>query len=481
MHDEVLRDAHPGKERAEHHAHGSPHRPDLRSYSNAGSAQAHRFDAAPAIENAAASSSVSAERDTSSATLDSPAAGGVSPSGWRLLPLLRRAAAVGMVGLALWWLVVPLMFPVSSEAVVNAAVVQVRAPMDGITEELRLRVGDAVHAGEPVVRLVNPHVEAVHLSKLRTQYAEVCARHARLVSELREVEAAEETCRNAAQTYRDGRITILKACVRETSAAIEAAKYQHANAESQTRRTKVLATQNAISTAEREISSENELVAQKRIEQLEANLTGKRTELEATGKGVFLQSETPYCVQRAQELALRIPLLRASLREAEELRAALTPELAREQERVGSRSEATAASPVSGIVWNCQGNLGQVVKQNESIYHIADSGEIFVEALLHQRHLASVEPGSEATILLAGGKVYSGHVRAVRTATGDSKSIYAIKLASDDMKQVSVLIDFDSPGVTPELIGRHARVIVTPADPGASQRAVAWAFSWMGR
>src|SRR5258708_7655451 len=55
---------------------------------------------------------------------------GTPTSGWRLAPLLRRSFAVGLVGLALWWLVMPMVFPVSSEAVVNAGLVQVRAPME---------------------------------------------------------------------------------------------------------------------------------------------------------------------------------------------------------------------------------------------------------------------------------------------------------------------------------------------------------------
>ena len=117
----------------------------------------------------------------------------------------------------------------------------------------------------------------------------------------------------------------------------------------------------------------------------------------------------------ADELGLKVLQLRANLREADDLLATLRQELAREQQRVTMLSAATATSPVAGLVWSCHGNIGQVVKANETVYHIADSSTIFVEALVHQHHLASIAPGSEATILLTGGKVCKGRVRAVRT------------------------------------------------------------------
>src|SRR5260370_17086476 len=247
----------------------------------------------------------------------------------------------------------PLVFAVAREAVVNAGLVQVRAPMEGVIAELRLRVGDAVSAEDPLVRLVNPVVDTAQLSKLKTHHAEVCARQKRLASELMEVEAAEKAYRKTANIYRDGRTTMLKASVRETSAMIEAAKGQHARAVTQARRTNVLFEKNATATADVEFDKEGEWIARKRIEQLDANLTRTKTELEATGQGVFLQTETPYCVQRAQELALNIPLLRALLSETEELCAALTPELAREQQRVEALWETTPAPPASGIVSRC--------------------------------------------------------------------------------------------------------------------------------
>lgn len=404
------------------------------------------------------------------------------PRDWlRLGALLRRTIAIVLVLIAVWWLVVPLLFPITSDAVVNARLVQVRAPIDGVTEELCRQMGESVGTGEPLLRLVNARVDVAHLSILKTRRAEVQARRDRLASELDAVERSEADARQTAAEHRDGRVAMLAAAIEEIRPQIEAAHAQQANMTNQFRRTKALVEKNASTSSDLDTARENDVVAQKRIAQLSASLTRTRTELDAARKGVYLLNETPYCQQRALELALKVPQLRASLREAEDLLATLRDELAREEQRVASLSAATASSPVAGLVWTCAGNHGQVVKANETVYYIADSRTIFVEALLHQRHLASIAPGDEATILLTGGTVCTGRVRTARPpGPADIDSSCALKLAGD-VKQVRVLIDLEPGAASAELIGRHARVLVVPQNACLVSRMVAQIFAWTGR
>ena len=54
-----------------------------------------------------------------------------------------------MAAAAFWWLAVPFFFPVTSQAVVNARMVQVRTPIDGETAEILHEIGDSVEAGDP--------------------------------------------------------------------------------------------------------------------------------------------------------------------------------------------------------------------------------------------------------------------------------------------------------------------------------------------
>ena len=106
---------------------------------------------------------------------------------------------------------------------------------------------------------------------------------------------------------------------------------------------------------------------------------------------------------------------------------------------------------------------------------------MFIEALLHQRHLSSVIPGSRATILLTGGKTLQGRVCAVRTpGPSEAETSFALKLASHDLKQVRVIIALEPGDADACLIGRHAKVLITDEHPGVLQRGVAWLFTVLG-
>ncbi len=121
------------------------------------------------------------------------------------------------------------------------------------------------------------------------------------------------------------------------------------------------------------------------------------------------------------------------------------------------------------------------MKLNETVYHIADHRSIFVEVLLHQRHLASIAPGDEATVLVTGGAVCRGRVRTARTpGPADIDNGNALKLAGD-MQQVRVVIDLEPGAAGADLVGRHARVLITPHNAGVPSRLVAALFAWTGR
>ena len=105
-----------------------------------------------------------------------------------------------------------------------------------------------------------------------------------------------------------------------------------------------------------------------------------------------------------------------------------------------------------------------------------------MEALFHQRYLASsIAPGAQATIKLTSGKTLQGKVRAIRTlGAADTESAFALHVASDDLKQVRVLIELPPEFKDASLIGRHVRVLITDEDPGPFQQTISWLFTRLG-
>ncbi len=397
--------------------------------------------------------------------------------GW----LLRRFIAFGLLFVTLGWLTIMMVFPVTNHALVNAHVVQVRAPIDGVADELRANLGDPVSVDEPLFRLGNPLADTSRLDALVTRQAELTARKRRLTQEINEYSRAEMVCRENCEIFKEGRLELLKALALEGNASRLMAEYQLESSRKQLERIQRLAKQNTVAAGDLDIGKADESVARKRVEREQASLLKTDTELKALSKGIFLQLETPYLFQRSDELRSKITLARANLKETDELLQATTREMEREQNRVQHLSKTTANSPVKGIVWTRSSNTGQRVKQNELMYEIADTSTIFVEAYVHQRHLKSVAVGSRATILLTGGQAHDGRVRAIRTpGLADSECSAALRLPNADLKQVRVIVGFDSRDVDPNLIGRHARVLLHDEHPTFLQRNLSWLFCLIG-
>ena len=389
----------------------------------------------------------------------------------------RRVVGVSLVSAALWWLVLPLVFPVTSEAVVNARTVQVRAPIDGTASDLTFDVGDPVAPGQPMARLVNRHLDTSGLTGLTARQAELVTRRERLEKEMAEVVRNGAVCRAEAEKYRDAVVANLAASLKETESKARSGKVEHETAARRLDRVKRGGA--GLSDTELDAARESESVCRIRLDTDQATLAKARAELDAARQGLFLQKDSPHFQQRADELALRVPTLKSALKEAADLLAGVESEIARERGRTERLAQATAEAPVGGTVWVRQGNRGQGVKQNEVLYEIADGNTVFVEAVVHQGYLGSVRAGTPAVVNVTGGPSLSGRVRAVRSGrAGDNEPTFAFGASDHDPKKLRVVIDLD-PGVTDPaaLIGRHVRVLVADREAGPCHQAVVWLFS----
>ena len=409
------------------------------------------------------------------------AAGGGKPSRplrQRIGAAVRRTVGVGLLAAALWWLVLPLIFPVTSDAVVNARTVQVRAPIDGTVSELAFDVGDPLVAGRPMARLDNRHLDTSGLTALTARRDELVTRRERLDKELDEAVRAEATCRGEADRHREAVVVNLEATLKELTSKARAGQVQHGSAVRRLDRTK-LVSGGVMTATELDSAAESESITRIQTDVDEAAVAKCRAELKAAAAGIFLQKDTPHFQQRADELAMKVPQLRAAAKEAADLLARVEEEIGRERDRTERLSRATAVAPVAGTVWVRQGNHGQGVKQNEVLYEIADGGTVFVEAVVHQRFLGAVTPGTPAVVNVTGGPSLVGRVHAVRTGRpGDNEPTFAFGVADPDPKKLRVMIAFDPGVLDPSaLIGRHVRVLVADPAAGPCQCAVSWLFS----
>ena len=406
----------------------------------------------------------------------SPARKGFVPWG-----LVRGCLAIAVFTLLLWWLLVPLAFPVTSRAVVNARTAQIRSPIDGMNVELAGEAGDEVVEGQPLLRVANPLVDASHLSELKGRVRGLEAQRARVLCESREAAAAAPALRDTVKRYQQAVLASLESSVQEAKARVSATRIGMEAARSRHVRLARLAKSRVAVDAEVDDVQEAIAKASKDLDKEQAALDRLSNELAAAKKGVFLQHEASYARKRADEADEKIAATTNALKELEAKLASARVQLATEEKRIAGLKDVEVASPVAGTIWRRLGNPGQIVKKNEVVFEVADQGTVFVEALFHQRSLGSVSPGARATVKLTSGQRLAGTVRAVRTlGEGDAEAAYAIRLNSSDMKQVRVLIALDPDCRDASLIGRHVRVLITGQNPTWLEQSVAWLFGRVG-
>ena len=398
-------------------------------------------------------------------------------AGPNLARMVRRSAAIAIVLAALWWLAFPAFYAVSNHAVLNVRTAQIRAPIDGIAYKLHHDIGDHIATNTLLADLVGQDVTKSHLAALQTRRSEITAKIKRLTFVLKELKPAAASSQARQLSYRDALVANLEAAIQEAQAKLELAKISYDVSLKRLERMEILRKRSSVSLNEYDDATEHTHQTKQRIAVEEFNLTKFSASLRAAREDAYV-TETPYFHQRAEELTLRVPELEAELTELNELIVAVDLEMAQEKRRVDQQRTATVKSPMAGVVWTRHGNPGQMVKQNEVLYDIAADSTIFVEAFLHQRHLASVGPGCRATINLTGGRSLCGKVRAVRTiGPVDNEPSYALKMADSDLKQVRVLIDFDDmPDDAAHLIGRHVGVLITSEETAWHDRVAIFLF-----
>ncbi len=393
---------------------------------------------------------------------------------------LRRSIGICLVAIALWWLVLPLAFPVTSDAIVNARTVQVRAPIEGTATDLAFDVRDSVSAGQSMAHLDNRQLDKSGLTGLTTRRAELIGRKEKLGKELAESVKAAAAYQADSDRYRDAVVKNLEFSEEECQSRRKSATIEFDAAARRVQRLEALGTR-TVSDLEMESEREKESVFRSKVALEETSLAKCRGELEAARRGLFLQKDSPHFQQKADEMAVVIPKLKAELQEVADLMASADAEILREEARTGRLTQTTVEAPVGGTVWTRHGNRGQGVKQNEVLYEIADGGSVFVEAIVHQRHLGAVTVGTPATINVTGGPCLAGKVRAVRSGRpNDNEPTFAFGVADPDPKRLRVVIEL-APGVADpiQLIGRHVRVLIADKDSDPCQRAVVWLFSNM--
>ena len=399
---------------------------------------------------------------------------------WRLA--LKLGVGLALLGIGGVTVYQQLIVRTSREAVINARIVVIRAPMDGIVKAAGAAPGMAVTAGMAIGRIEDPLPDDSRAFQLQHE-ALAAARDAdALAGTVGDLQRARGEADAQAEAYRHGRVRQDETRVAEAKAALAAAATRSADAVATEKRSAPIHQNGYLSdqayervVRAREVAQQDAVAAQK-------HLDGLAVELDAARGGTYLgdnYNDVPSSFQRARELTGRIAETRTQMGQLTQKSAAIAAELAAERQRLAARSSAVLSVPVEGTLWSVAAASGEYVRKGQELYQVLDCSNTLVTATVSERDYNELRIGDPVRFQVAGsGRAYRGTVsklgltamdRSLAIPPGEPRQQVAVQL-SDPLQHT----------VDRCAVGRSGELVFEDRGPSSAARAVAALRRFLG-
>ncbi|MFN3744331.1 MAG: HlyD family secretion protein [Hyphomicrobiaceae bacterium] len=320
--------------------------------------------------------------------------------------ILKTLAGVILVVVVGWMPLQALLRTTSTEAIINARLITLRAPIEGQVSWLsQVAVGTELEPGAQVLGIVNPRADRGRLDaigqligELESDIKALTARRDSLLSLRREHSTN-------AEAFRTGRIAQLESRMAETRSEVAAATARHEEARQTLERAQALADTGTGTVVALERARRDATVAAQTLEALRHRLNTLDVELSALRRGVYVgdsYNDRPQSLQRADEIALRLNEVTADLAQREARLANLRNELAAENMRYAQRSAAGLVAPVSGSVWEVMTAPGESVVRGQDLVRLLDCSGLVVTATVGEAAYNQLRVGQPARFRFRG-------------------------------------------------------------------------------
>ncbi|WP_198369235.1 HlyD family secretion protein [Roseomonas rosulenta] len=394
---------------------------------------------------------------------------------------LKVAAGIALAGVGLYVIVGEQMAGVSANAMVNAQVVIVRAPVDGVLN-LRVRnLGTRLDANEPLGTVTDPRPDELRLTDLRQTLALAEADLRRLEDLTSALVTSRAAYVQQSQDYGTGRTRQVEARLAEANASLEAAQARLREADATSRRATDLARQGIQTAADFNRARATFEVAGQEVEAARNRIVYLTIEAEAARRGVFLgdsYNDAPSSQQRVRELDQRIGELSAEVRERNRRIAILEAVIDEERVRLARFRDAVITSPAPGVLWEVMTGSGEYVRRAQDLLRLVDCSTTLVTASVREAVYNRLKVGDAVQFrLFDDGRVFDGVV--ARLAGSGAETIYrslAVGPSAEHLKRFDVAISVPALASDPALacaVGRTGRAVFAGRPLDALRRLMA--------
>lgn len=299
--------------------------------------------------------------------------------------------------IAIWVIVGEQMAGASADAVINAPIVTVRAPVAGNLALGQHSLGSRVTTGETIASIEDPLVDRVRLNDLLMDVRLSEASVDQLKNQLEQVRLQSQVLAQRASVYRETRIAEIRARLSHARARLALLEDEPGSAGD-------TALLDAVGTDGQRLpgAPQTYLLA---LEHAREHVAVLEVTLDAAERGVFLgdgYNDAPNSEQRAIELDEQISSLSGLVTEAEARLAASVERTDRERIRVNGNIGGEIQSPVTGIFWETLEADGVTIQRGDPLLRLVDCSETMVTLSVTERTYNTLSIGQAARFRLAG-------------------------------------------------------------------------------
>jgi multidrug resistance efflux pump len=340
--------------------------------------------------------------DTPSSTPSPQRGSFVARYGWRAL---KSALGLGVVIIAGVGPVQRLLEFSSVEAVVNARLVSLRAPIDGRIEDFAPTIGAVTSKGRFMLRISNSRADRARLDDLQRLVDQTEGERPAIAKRLIRLKELHEQVSQQARAFQTGRIRQLEERTMDLKAQASSTEASELEAASTLVRTRTLAASGYQTSVAVERADRDAKVATETQRSLNHRLFASQVELEAARRGEYVgdsYNDRPSSIQQAGELSVRIAEAEAELSSRDQRLTRLHAGLDDEAARYSELSNVVLSSPIDAQVWEVLVSPGEEVRKGQDLLRLLDCSGALVTVTVRESVFNQLRIGDKAQFRFSG-------------------------------------------------------------------------------
>jgi multidrug resistance efflux pump len=358
---------------------------------------------------------------------------------------------------AVWILIGEQLAGVSADAVINARMSSVRAPVAGDVTLAPLSLGARLRIGDDLGSIEDARADTVRLADLEMEVrleAAASARESSMVASLQDQIMALEARTLAYQSSREQELATRLERARARLELLEADPAGETDDASAT-----------LSKGQTE-NSGDPLLPGIALEYARERVSALEVELAALQSGVHLgdgYNDAPWSEQWRADLEARLAEHQSAQKEADDRLAAVTARLDAERLRVNRLTASPVRSSINGILWELRTESGENVQRGDELLKLVNCDSVIVTLSVTENIYNGLAVGDPATFRPQGhGSTFEGTI--VRLAGSGAETVYrnlAVAPSTRHLERFDIAVDVPGLADDPDFacaIGRTGRV-----------------------